>query len=56
VLQLRDQLTDAGFEVLFTCTDDACGGFDFRFATPVLPTRNACRFGRLPLYRNATQR
>jgi len=34
---LRDQLTDAGFEVLFTCTDDACGGFDFRFATPVLP-------------------
>jgi OOP family OmpA-OmpF porin len=34
---LRDQLTQAGFEVLFTCTDDACGGFDFRFATPVLP-------------------
>lgn len=34
---LQDQLTDAGFEVLFTCTDDACGGFDFRFATPVLP-------------------
>lgn len=34
---LIDQLTDSGFEVLFTCTDDACGGFDFRFATPVLP-------------------
>ncbi len=34
---LQDQLFDAGFEVLFTCTDDACGGFDFRFATPVLP-------------------
>lgn len=34
---LEDQLTAAGFEVLFTCTDDACGGFDFRFATPVLP-------------------
>ena len=34
---LESQLTDAGFEVLFTCTDDACGGFDFRFSTPVLP-------------------
>ncbi|MCF2871741.1 OmpA family protein [Octadecabacter sp. G9-8] len=34
---LQDQLTNAGFEVLFTCTDDACGGFDFRFATPILP-------------------
>lgn len=34
---LQDQLVAEGFEVLFTCTDDACGGFDFRFATPVLP-------------------
>ena len=34
---LTKQLTEAGFEVLFTCNDDACGGFDFRFATPVLP-------------------
>ncbi len=34
---LEQQLIDAGFEVLFTCTDTACGGFDFRFATPVLP-------------------
>ncbi|AKS44702.1 OmpA-OmpF porin, OOP family [Octadecabacter temperatus] len=34
---LMDQLSEAGFEELFTCTDDACGGFDFRFATPVLP-------------------
>lgn len=34
---LIDQLKDDGFEVLFSCTDDACGGFDFRFATPVLP-------------------
>jgi len=34
---LQDQLTEAGFEVLFTCTDDACGGFDFRFATRVIP-------------------
>ena len=34
---LEDQLSEAGFEVVFTCTDDACGGFDFRFATRVLP-------------------
>lgn len=34
---LRAQLVADGFEILFTCTDDACGGFDFRFATPVLP-------------------
>lgn len=34
---LEDQLTEAGFEVVFTCTDDACGGFDFRFETDVLP-------------------
>ncbi|MDB4213442.1 OmpA family protein [Octadecabacter sp.] len=34
---LQDQLVADGFEVLFTCTDDACGGFDFRFETPILP-------------------
>ena len=34
---LIKQLTEAGFEVLFTCVDDVCDGFDFRFATPVLP-------------------
>lgn len=34
---LEDQLVADGFDVLFTCTDDACGGFDFRFATPILP-------------------
>lgn len=34
---LQDQLIADGFEMLFTCTDDVCGGFDFRFATPVLP-------------------
>lgn len=33
---LENQLTDVGFEVLFTCTDDACGGFDFRFSTSVI--------------------
>jgi len=34
---LQSQLTDAGFEVLFACRDDGCGGFDFRFATRVIP-------------------
>lgn len=34
---LQDQLVADGFEVLFSCTDDACGGFDFRFETPILP-------------------
>ena len=33
---LRDQLQGEGFEVLFECDTDACGGFDFRFGTPVL--------------------
>lgn len=34
---LEDQLTQAGFDILFRCTDTQCGGFDFRFATTVLP-------------------
>lgn len=34
---LRDQLVAAGYEVIYTCVDDACGGFDFRFAIDVLP-------------------
>ncbi len=34
---LREQLGREGFEVLFECATDECGGFDFRFATPVLP-------------------
>jgi OOP family OmpA-OmpF porin len=29
-------LTDAGFTILFNCDTDACGGFDFRFALPVV--------------------
>lgn len=38
VLQpLRAQLEDNGYEVLFDCADDICGGFDFRFGAPVLP-------------------
>lgn len=34
---LRDQLTEAGFEILFECAAADCGGFDFRYATSVLP-------------------
>lgn len=33
---LRGQLIDAGFDLLFECEAQACGGFDFRFNTPVL--------------------
>jgi OOP family OmpA-OmpF porin len=32
---LRDQLAAEGYAVLFDCDTDACGGFDFRFGTPV---------------------
>ncbi|HCP81373.1 MAG TPA: OmpA family protein [Octadecabacter sp.] len=38
VQPLTEQLAEMGFEVLFSCKDIDCGGFDFRFATPVLPT------------------
>ncbi|MFZ5963071.1 OmpA family protein [Thalassococcus sp. BH17M4-6] len=34
---LRDQLQAAGYEVIFECSAAACGGFDFRFETEVLP-------------------
>lgn len=34
---LREQLAVAGFELLFECEDDVCGGFDFRYAADVLP-------------------
>lgn len=37
---LRDQLSREGFEILFECDTDACGGFDFRFALDVLPEPN----------------
>lgn len=33
---LREQLSNAGYDVVFECDTRACGGFDFRFATPVL--------------------
>ena len=34
---LRAQLIGAGFQPLFECETEGCGGFDFRFATDVLP-------------------
>jgi outer membrane protein OmpA-like peptidoglycan-associated protein len=34
---LRDQLADQGFEVVFACETEGCGGFDFRFAQAVIP-------------------
>ncbi|MBI1216965.1 MAG: OmpA family protein [Rhodobacteraceae bacterium] len=34
---LRDQLAADGFQMLFDCLADACGGFDFRYGTAVLP-------------------
>ena len=33
---LRDQLQEAGWQILFECESRACGGFDFRFNTEVL--------------------
>jgi OOP family OmpA-OmpF porin len=34
---MRDQVIAAGFEVLLDCEARVCGGFDFRYATEVLP-------------------
>lgn len=34
---MRDALVANGFEILLDCRSRACGGFDFRFATLVLP-------------------
>lgn len=34
---LRDQIVAAGFTVVFECEARACGGFDFRFGTEVVP-------------------
>lgn len=34
---LRGQIVAAGWEVLFECETEACGGFDFRYGIDVLP-------------------
>ncbi len=35
---LREQIVAQGYDVLFECEARACGGFDFRFGTEVVPT------------------
>ncbi len=37
IAPLREQLIGAGFEPIFECDTDACGGFDFRFEIDVMP-------------------
>lgn len=37
---LRAQLEAAGYRVVLDCEAQACGGYDFRFATEVLPAPN----------------
>ncbi len=34
---IRDGLVRDGYDIAFDCRDDACGGFDFRFAAGLLP-------------------
>ena len=34
---LRDQLTGAGFDIIFDCETERCGGFDFRYEIELLP-------------------
>lgn len=34
---LRAQIAEAGYDILLDCDARACGGFDFRFATEVIP-------------------
>ncbi len=34
---LRKQIADAGYDTIFACKDQDCGGFDFRFETEVVP-------------------
>lgn len=34
---LRAQITAAGFSVLYECETEICGGYDFRYGTPLLP-------------------
>ncbi len=37
LVPLREQLQAQGFDILLECETRVCGGFDFRFATEVLP-------------------
>lgn len=37
LVPLRAQLVESGYDILFDCNAEGCGGFDFRFNTSVLP-------------------
>jgi len=34
---LQDQISAAGYEILYECRDQDCGGFDFRFGVEIIP-------------------
>lgn len=36
MLGFRQQLIDAGYDILFECDEESCGGYDFRFAIDVV--------------------
>jgi OOP family OmpA-OmpF porin len=36
MLGFRQQLIDDGYDILFECDEDSCGGYDFRFDTDVV--------------------
>ena len=40
MVPLREQLEEQGFDLVFECASDTCGGFDFRFGVEVLPGPN----------------
>ena len=40
---LRDQLSEAGYEIIFECAANDCGGFDFRYALDLLPEPGAIK-------------
>jgi outer membrane protein OmpA-like peptidoglycan-associated protein len=37
IAPLRTALEEAGYEILYECRDEECGGFDFRYRLPLLP-------------------
>lgn len=40
MVPLREQLEAQGYDIVFECASQTCGGFDFRFAVEVLPGPN----------------
>lgn len=40
IAPLRAQLEEAGFRIVLDCATEVCGGYDFRFASEVLPAPN----------------